>query len=347
MKLSDRIEAFAELGVLLRTALAGKTSKYTEELTHLIETRHIENPWFTPDNVRMALNAIANELTYENLKNWTDSYPALNQNYDPLKVGVVMAGNIPLVGFHDFLSVLISGNSIITKTSSKDADLICFIGDIVCDLNPQFKNRIVFTGGTLGGFDAVIATGSDNTSRYFEYYFGKYPHIIRKNRNSIAILDGTETDEEFEALGTDVFSYFGLGCRNISKIFVPEKFDLRRLSTNWKKYSCIINHSKYDNNYDFNKAVFLVNKEKFTDTGFLLLKENRGLSSPVAVLYYENYNSPEQIKKLLQEQMEKIQCIVGKNYLPFGKAQLPSLWDYADGIDTIEFLLKKNCAGIL
>jgi hypothetical protein len=347
MKLNDRIEAFAELGVILRTALAGKTSKYTEGLTHLIETQHIENPWFTPDNVRMALNATAGELTYENLKNWTDSYPALNQNYDPLKVGVVMAGNIPLVGFHDFLSVLISGNSIITKTSSKDADLIRFIGDMVCDLNPQFKNRIVFAGGTLGGFDAVIATGSDNTSRYFEYYFGKYPHIIRKNRNSIAILDGTETDDELEALGTDVFSYFGLGCRNISKIFVPERFDLRRLSTNWEKYSCIINHSKYANNYDFNKAVYLVNKEKFTDAGFLLLKENRDLSSPVAVLYYEKYNSPEQVRKLLQEQKEKIQCIVGKNYIPFGKAQLPSLWDYADGIDTIEFLLKKNCAGIL
>ncbi|MCX6330253.1 MAG: acyl-CoA reductase [Bacteroidia bacterium] len=347
MKLSDRIDAFAELGTILRNVLKGNSSRYTNELTLLIEIQHIENPWFTPDNVRLALNAIANELTYENLKKWTDAYPALNQNYNPLKVGIIMAGNIPLVGFHDFLSVLISGNSIIAKTSSKDADLIRFIGDIVSDLNPQFKNRIVFTMGTLCGFDAVIATGSDNTSRYFEYYFGKYPHIIRKNRNSIAILDGTETDDELEALGTDVLSYFGLGCRNISKIFVPEKFDLKRLSTNWEKYACIINHSKYANNYDFNKAVYLVNKEKFTDTGFLLFKENRGLSSPVAVLYYENYNSPEQIKKLLQEQKEKIQCIVGKNYLPFGRAQSPVLWDYADGIDTIEFILKKIFAGIL
>ncbi len=347
MQLSDRIKTFADLGDILRKALSGKKSKYTEELNHLIETQHIKNPWFTPDNVRMALNAIAGELTYENLKYWTDSYPALNQNYDPLKVGVVMAGNIPLVGFHDFLSVLISGNSIISKTSSKDADLIRFIGDIVFDLNPKFKNRIVFAGGTLGGFDAVIATGSDNTSRYFDYYFGKYPHIIRKNRNSIAVLDGTETDDELEALGTDVFSYFGLGCRNVSKIYIPGKFDLKRLSASWKKYSVLINHSKYVNNYDFNKAVFLVNKEKFIDSGFLLLKENSGLSSPVAVLYYEYYNSPEQINKLFEQQKGKIQCIVGKNYLPFGKAQLPSLWDYADGIDTIEFLLKKNCAGIL
>lgn len=347
MHLSIRINTFSELGEILRNTLDGKVTKYSTELNHLIKTQHTKNPWFTPGNVRLALNATAGELTYDNLKTWTDAYPILNQNYDPLKVGVVMAGNIPLVGFHDFLSVLVSGNSIIIKTSSKDADLIRFMGDVICDLNPQFKNRIIFTENTLNGFDAVIATGSDNTSRYFEYYFGKYPHIIRKNRNSIAVLDGTEKDNELEALGNDIFSYFGLGCRNVSKIFVPGKFDFNRLFNSWRKYSVLIDHSKYANNYDFNKAVYLVNKEKFIDTGFLLLKESSGLSSPVAVLYYEIYNSRQQINKLLKEQNEKIQCIVGKNYIPFGKAQSPSLWDYADGIDTIEFLLKKYTAGIL
>jgi hypothetical protein len=347
MNLTERIESFSILGNILRNAVEGKPAPYTSDLKHLINNQHIKNPWFTPGNVTMAVSAIANQLTAENLKKWTDAYPALNIDYPPLKVAVVMAGNIPLVGFHDFLSVLITGNNIAAKTSSKDADLIRFIGDILFDINPVFRKRIEFSDGAVSGFDTVIATGSDNTSRYFGQYFGKYPHIIRRNRNSIAILDGSESDQQLVALGGDVFSYFGLGCRNVSKLYVPSGYDFTQLIKNWKKYSDLVNHQKYANNYDFNKAVFIVNKENFIDTGFVLIKEETGLASPVSVLWYEYFRSPSQVRKITQELSEKTQCIIGKNHLSFGAAQSPALWDYADGTDTVEFLLKKNIAGIL
>jgi len=347
MKLAERINTFASLGEVLRDSLTGKSTPYTSRILYLLETLYLKNPWFTPENVRMAVNAIAVALTTENLKKWTGLYPEIDQNLRPKKVGVIMAGNIPLVGFHDLLSVLITGNSLVAKASSKDSDLILFISDIIYEIDSRFREMINFSEGTLSGFDTVIATGSDNSSRYFEYYFGKYPNIIRKNRNSIAILDGDETGSELVALGTDVFSYFGLGCRNVSKIFVPEGYDFSILKESWNGYSELINHTKYANNYDFSKAVYLVNKEKFFDSGFLLLKENRSISSPVAVLHYEHYKTSDQLKIILKEMNEKIQCIVGRNYIPFGKAQEPELWDYADGADTIEFLLKKNSAGIL
>jgi hypothetical protein len=288
MNLKERIEAFSELGEILRNAVEGEKTKYTSELNRLIETQHLKNPWFTPENVRMAVKSVAGEVTYENLIKWTNSYPALNQMLPAINVGVIMAGNIPLVGFHDFLSVLITGNNLIAKTSSKDADLIRFITGILCNLKPEFGNRIKFNDATLYGFDAVIATGSDNTSRYFDYYFGKYPNIIRKNRNSIAVIQGNESADDLEALGLDVFSYFGLGCRNVSKIFVPAGYNFSSMIRSWNKYSLMIGHSKYASNYDFSKAVYLVNKEKFTDTGFVLIKEDPALSSPVAVLYLEN-----------------------------------------------------------
>ena len=205
---------------------SGQCRKISEQFDSLIDKQQKVNPWFTPENVRTALKAIADELTEENLIKWTNAYPELKENINPLKAGVIMAGNIPLAGFHDFLSVLISGNNLIAKTSSKDSELIVQISEILCSINPGFRDKIEFTEGTLSNFDAVIATGSDNSSRYFDYYFGKYPNIIRKNRNSIAIIEGDETDDELEGLGTDIFSYFGLGCRNVSKIYLPKGFDI-------------------------------------------------------------------------------------------------------------------------
>lgn len=347
MNLNERIESFSSLGSILSDALEGKPSEYTSRLEYLIKNQHLKNPWFTPENVRMAVNAISNELTEGNLKKWTGAYPLLNNDYRPMNIAVIMAGNIPLVGFHDFLSVLITGNNIVAKTSSKDHDLMVFIGDILCDINPEFRKMIRFAEDTLSGFDVVIATGSDNTSRYFEHYFGKYPNIIRKNRNSIAILDGFETAQELQSLGTDIFSYFGLGCRNVSKLFVPVGYDFSQLTEHWKIFSGLITHSKYANNYDFIKAVSLVNKENFIDTGFLLLKENKGIASLVAVLYFNYFRSSDAMQQIIEEQSEKIQCIIGRNYLSFGSAQSPALWDYADGTDTVDFLLKKNIAGIL
>ncbi len=347
MDINQRIDALSKLGSILRDFLAGKPTKYSAALNNLIDIQFQKNPWFTPDNVRMALKAIANELTNENLLIWTGMYPDLKQGTVPVNVGVIMAGNIPLVGFHDFISVLLTGNNLIAKTSSKDSDLIVFVSEILCDINPGFRNKIKFSVDMLSGFDMVIATGSDNSSRYFDYYFGKYPSIIRKNRKSMAVIDGSESDAELTSLGSDVFSYFGLGCRNVSKLFVPRDYDFTKMIKAWSRYSDVINHPRYANNYDFSKAVYLVNREKFTDTGFILLKENQGLASPVAVLYYEDYNSLDEAEKTAENLKEKIQCICSKNHVPFGKAQAPYLWDYADGIDTIEFLLKKNIAGIL
>ena len=347
MNLTERTEAFAYLGESLRDALAGKYTKFTSRIEQLIETQHINNPWFTPENVRLAISAIALELTNDKLNQWCSAYPALNEETSPVNACVVMAGNIPLAGFHDFLCVLISGNRIIAKKSTKDTDLIELVADIIISFNPGFKGMISLTESQIRDFDMVIATGSDNSSRYFEYYFGKYPHIIRKNRNSIAIIDGSESAQEIRDLGADVFTYFGLGCRSISKIYLPEGYDIGNIIPEWDCFSGIGNHNKYANNYDFHKAVFMVNREKFRDTGFLLLREENSLSSPVSVLHYSFYRSDRELNSEIDTLKDKIQCITGHGYVPFGRAQMPNLWDYADGSDTIEFLLKKNYRGIL
>jgi hypothetical protein len=348
MNLEERIKSFAHLGETLRNSLndnfvtnAG-TGRDRSLLNTLVDNQQKNNPWFTPENVRRAITAIAEELTEENLIKWTNAYPRLNGKIKPVRVGIIMAGNIPLAGFHDFLSVLITGHNLIAKTSSKDDELIVYISNLLCSINPGFINRIKFTEGMLANFNAVIATGSDNSSRYFEYYFGKYPNIIRKNRSSISIIEGDESDSELESLGIDIFSYFGLGCRNVSKIYFPKGYDLMSIIKHWDHFGGVTGHLKYANNYDFNKAVYLVNKEVFYDTGYLLLKEDRKISSPVSVLYYEYYESQDAIEQQTELLKEKIQCVVGKHYIPFGKAQSPHLWDYADGIDTIEFLIKKN-----
>ena len=346
MNLEERIEIFARLGEILHDAVNKKPGLYSDRLNTLIERQHLQNEWFTPENVRKGLKAIATELNRDNLVKWTSSYPELIEIKNPVRVGVIMAGNIPLVGFYDFLSVLISGNHIIAKTSSKDSELIPYINEILFGLKPEFREKVEFTDGTLSNFDVVIATGSNNSSRYFEYYFNKYPHIIRKNRTSIAVINGKESVRELKDLASDIFLYFGLGCRNVSKLFVPRGYDLEALIENWTDYSDIIHHRKYANNYDFNKAVYIVNKEKFTDSGYILLKEDKSLLSPVAVLHYEYYDSKENVRQIIGTQKDSIQCIVGRDEIPFGHTQTPHPWDYADGIDTIQFLLKKKSAGI-
>jgi len=342
MTLQERLESISELGHILRDSLDGKNTRYSSDLEKLINNQQFKNGWFTPEYVRMAIKAIAGELTFGNLTTWTSRYPAIDSSESSRKIGVVMAGNIPLAGFHDFLSVLITGNTIIAKTSSKDSDLIVLISNILCEINREFSKRISFTDGLLTGFDAVIATGSDNSSRYFEFYFGRYPHIIRKNRNSIAILDGSETCEELSALGSDVFSYFGLGCRSVSKIFLPEGYDAEKLKSSWAEYERIICHNKYANNYDYNKAIFIVNRNEFTDFGFLLLTKSQGMSSPVAVLHFEYYKTINNVYLEIEKMRDKIQCVVSRNDIPYGRAQWPHLWDYADGTDTVGFLLKKK-----
>ncbi len=252
-----------------------------------------------------------------------------------------MAGNIPLVGFHDFLSVLIAGHSVVVKQSSNDKHFLPLITKYLEHVEPSFKGAIAFTEEKLTDFDAAIATGSNNTARYFDYYFGKYPNIIRKNRNSITVVTGNETEAELKGLGEDVFRYFGLGCRSVSKLFVLKGYDFDQLFKAIFEYSDIINYKKYQNNYDYNKAVYLMSEFDLLENGFLMLKEDKSYSSPIASLFYEYYDDVDSLQEKLRQDEDDIQCIVSnalENAVPFGQTQQPSLTDYADGVDTLEFL---------
>lgn len=351
MTLEKRINAFVELGSFLtqysskhqNEKLISLNQKYFNDFEILINNQKPYNGWFTPDNVSLAVTAVAQMLNKNNLEKWLRNYP-IKENNTPKRVGVVMAGNIPLVGFHDFLSVLITGNVLVAKTSKEDNLLIKKIAEILTEIEPSFKQQIVFTD-KLENFDVVIATGSNNTARYFEYYFGKYPNIIRKNRNSVAVLSGNETAEDIVELGKDIFQYFGLGCRNISKLYVPKKYSFNLFFESiLADYHHVVDNNKYGNNYDYNRAVYLLGNNALLDNNFVLLKEDISLSSPVAVLHYEYYDNLEQINQQLETQKEQIQCVVSHLNIPqavgFGKAQQPALWDYADGVDTVEFLLR-------
>jgi hypothetical protein len=300
------------------------------------------NGWFTEDNLRFSCKSWSTSLTEENLNQWLSPYPI--QTKDPKIVAIVMAGNVPLVGFHDFISALISGNKVLAKLSSNDKHLLPYLAKQLVSIEAGFKDHISFTEGKLEKFDAVIATGSNNTARYFDYYFGKYPNIIRKNRNSVAVLTGTETTGQLESLADDIFRYFGLGCRNVSKIYIPKDYDFDPFFNAMFSWKHIINDHKYINNYDYNKAVYLMSLFDILDNEFLLLKEDKGFSSPISVVFYEYYDSLENLALHFSENKENIQCVISEKGLddaiPFGKAQTPNLWDYADGIDTLEFLLE-------
>jgi len=338
----QRIRAFAALGEAMRSGAEGVTAGYAERFAALIETLHLTNPWFTSENVRLALASTGNALTEENLRIWLSSYPELHEERQPVTVGVVMAGNIPMVGFHDLLCVLITGNRLLAKLSTKDELLMKAVTETLTEIEPRFKPFVELTSDKLKGFEMVIATGSNNTSRYFEYYFRTIPSIIRRNRNSIAILDGTETPRELELLGGDIFSYFGLGCRNVSKLYLPRGYDASGLLQHWTRHESLRSHYKYSVNYDHNKAVMIVNREPFTDGGFVLLKEAASPTPPMAVLHYGFYNEGEAPENGPGLSDKMLQCVTGHGRLPFGKSQQPELWDYADNIDTVSFVLKKN-----
>jgi hypothetical protein len=342
MKLDATIAAFVCLGEYIRQAVAGHSSEFTSGLIDIIHDHHLSNQWFTPESVSSALSAFGESMTEENLCRWADMYPAITQDRVPMTVAVIMAGNIPMVGFHDLLSVLITGNRIVARTSSKDNLLLRELASLLTHIDRRFGERIEFTGGTVDKFDAVIATGSDNTSRYFEYYFGKYPNLIRKNRTGIALLTGDEVYDQLSALGNDVFTYYGLGCRSVTKLYVPDKYDFKPLITAWERFHTITNNSKYRNNYEYNKAVAILNRERFTDTQFVILKEESSLFSPVGVVNYEYINNKD-FEKEINSNVNKIQVIVaGDCFTSFGQAQKPKLWDYSDIMDTIGFLLKIN-----
>ena len=317
---------------------SGVTAEEYEELNRIIETHVHHNGWFTENNVRRALFAWSGELQHNRLEEWLNGY-AWNDESNPAKVGIICAGNLPMVGLHDVLSVFLSGHIAFIKLSSDDNLLLPALLKVLFRLDESVEAQIVFAEGLMKDMQAVIATGSNNTSRYFEQYFGHLPHIIRKSRTSIAILSGEETFEELKALGRDVFAYFGLGCRNVSKVYLPEGFDIDRLYKALYEYNAVINHHKYANNYDYNKAVWLLNREQLLDNGFLLLKEEQALASPTGSLYYEYYADETTLREGLATRAHEIQCMVSRRDIPFGGSQSPALWDYADGVDTLAFLL--------
>jgi hypothetical protein len=343
--LGEFLNQYGEKSFHANPSLEEVNSLFANPLLNLIDSIQIHNPWFTPEFVRKALAATAASLKAANIETWVSSYPDLqDMPSGKYTVGVIMAGNIPLVGFHDFMCVVISGHHFLGRLSSKDDQLLPFLSQVLEYFEPQLSESITFTDEFMKGTDAVIATGSDNSARYFEYYFGKNPHIIRKNRNSAAIISGTESVNEIELLADDIFTYFGLGCRNVSKLFVPENYDVRILLKHFERYAYLINHNKYANNYEYHKAVYLVNLIDHLDTGFLLIKEDEALSSPVGVLFYEFYSNEKMLMDRINKDKEKIQCIVSKASLypasiPFGTTQKTMLWDYADNVDTLGFLL--------
>ncbi|MCU0378325.1 MAG: hypothetical protein MUC78_08695, partial [Bacteroidales bacterium] len=338
----QRIDAFASLGQVMREAAAGMTSGLAGKLSGLVGAAHLSNPWFTPENVTLSLRSVGETLTRETLTRWLSGYPDTRVEYKALTVGVVMAGNIPMAGFHDFLCVLITGNRLHARLSTKDEIMMQAVAETLLAIEPRFSDKIHLTSEKLTGFDIVIATGSNNSSRYFDYYFRNIPSIIRRNRNSIAVIDGSETDEELVLLGNDIFSYFGLGCRNVSKLFLPDGYDIIPMAAHWASWKRLREHHKYAVNYDHNKAVMIVNRESFTDTGFSLLRNDSSFTPPMAVVNYEYYNDIRNVNSTLESHKNLIQCVAGHGRLPFGKSQQPELWDYADNIDTIEFILKKK-----
>jgi hypothetical protein len=351
MSLEKRIKSFVQLGLFLKQfktevkndAVAEINNQFYDDFEHLILKQKGYNGWFDKPLVVQAASEIGESLSKENISAWLANY-SITDDADK-NVGVIMAGNIPLVGFHDFLSVLISGNSIQAKLASNDNTLIRKIGEILIFINSDFKSKISFVE-RLENFDAVIATGSNNTARYFDLYFGKYPNIIRKNRNSIAIVNEKDRAEELNALGNDIFQYYGLGCRSVSKVYFPKGYKIDTFfEAILDDFQDVTQNNKYANNYDYNKAVYLMGNNQLLDNGFLLLKEDAALTSPVGVLNYEFYDSIDALNAHLEAQKDELQCIVSSKNTPietfaFGEAQCPALNDYADGVDTMEFLLK-------
>jgi len=345
----EKKKCFVELGKFLSQFSLDNNIKdvavlhndlFFDRFIDLIQLSQSHNGWFTPEQVYFAVQSWAEALQEENLTQWLSGYNL--SAIQPKTVGLILAGNIPLVGFHDFLSVVISGHHVLVKTSSNDQHLIQFLSDYLIAVCPEIGESITFTEGKLENFDAVIATGSNNTARYFEFYFKDRPSIIRKNRNSVAVLTGKETHEDLILLGEDIFRYFGLGCRNVSKLFVPKDYDFQPFFQAIYEYKDVIFYEKYSNNYDYNKAVFLMSNFKLLDNEFLTLKEDTSYASPISSVFYEYYDDIDALKNRLEKEKNQIQCIVAKEFtessIPFGQTQKPKLWDYADNVDTLLFL---------
>jgi len=351
MVLEDKINAFVTLGIFMKQFSENEYKQnenqpfndlYFDVFTRLIEESVHYNGWFTKEQVIFSFKSWSEALTLVNIEKWLSGY---DLSKEPMKtVGLILAGNIPLVGFHDVIAVLLSGNRALIKPSSNDQKLLPHLLEYLVKVAPEFSERIVFTKERFEDFDAVIATGSNNTSRYFEYYFSKVPNIIRKSRNSIAVLQGNESNEQLAALGEDIFRYYGLGCRNVSKLFVPKGYDFAPFFEAMFAFSEVIKYEKYANNYDYNKAVFLMSDFNLLDNGFLTIREEKSHASPISSVFYEYYTDIKEVIQRLEADKESLQCIVSDGSIQgsvmFGTTQTPDLWDYADHIDTLNFLLQ-------
>lgn len=352
LQLRERISAFEKLGRFMGQVreksgdedLRRINEYFLEGLHQVIREAELYNNWFTPENVHYAFEQWSEALREANLREWIRQYPEDHFEQDsPKTIAVVMAGNIPLVGFHDFLSILISGHKVLVKPSADDNKLLPYLSQVLVAIERGFAEMISFADGKITDFHAVIATGSDNSARYFEYYFGKYPHIIRKNRTSVAVLNGEEDEESLVKLGEDIFRYFGLGCRNVSKIFIPRNYDLDRLFGAFYRFSGVIDNKKYGNNYDYNRAVLMMEKEDFLENGFMIIRKSEALQAPVSVVFVEEYDDESEVSEKIDACSDDLQCVVAampgiEQGIPFGTTQQPQLWDYADNIDTIRFL---------
>ncbi|PZU85531.1 MAG: acyl-CoA reductase [Chryseobacterium sp.] len=337
----NKILGLEKLGNFINDFIKKDENNYNEKeerLAYLMKRSEIENPWFTQENQRYNLQQWSSLFTKENIQNWLSEYQLSNASK---RVGLILAGNIPLVGFHDIISVVLSNHIPVIKLSSKDRLVLPFLLELWNEFsNQEIEFHIV---EKLENFDAVIATGSNNTARYLEYYFRDSLSIIRKNRTSIAVLKGDETDEELQLLANDIFRYFGLGCRNVTRILIPQDFKLDRLFENFMNHQDVINHNKYANNYDYNKAIYLLNQDQFWDNNFVMLKEDEKLFSPLSVINFSRYETLEEVKQFIEINKDEIQTITAKAELGlesigFGETQNPSLDTYADNVDTMAFL---------
>jgi len=339
MNLERRIEGLVELGDYFKS--------HPPELHYLFYQAEQKNPWFSQKYLKYSIQAITEKyLDKKSLLAWIERYNNLNL-VDPKTIGLILPGNIPLVGFHDIICIMVSGHRAMIKLSERDNHLVPFVLNKWAEFDNSIKNEILLVD-KLKDFDAAIATGSDNSSRYFEYYFRAVPHIIRKNRNGVAIIQGNESDEELKGLGADIFAYYGLGCRNVSKIFVPKGYVFEKLLKAMEKYSDTILHPKYKNNFDYNYAVCIINKIPFLTNGNLLLVQDQDIPSGIGMVHYEYFNSLSELSDTVASGMSKVQCIVSQHpvgdipVIPFGTSQKPELYDYADGVDTMTFLLSLN-----
>lgn len=346
LTLQNRLDLLSELGHYI-------SSGGDEELDVAVRLSYTENQWFTEENTRESLRAISGSfLDAEKLRAWASAYDIPEENHHSKVVGLIMAGNIPLVGFHDWLCVFVTGNRAKVKLSDKDRRLLPVLVNKLGEWSHQSREQTIFIGDTdkLTGFDAVIATGSNNTARYFEQYFGKYPHIIRRNRNAVAVLTGLETREELYALGKDIFMYFGLGCRNVSKLYVPHGYQFDNLLEVLHEYNRLINHNKYKNNFDYNMTLYVLNNMPYLNNGCLMLREDPSLQSRIAAVHYEYYDDVRDLDSLLTDRRDEIQCVVGRvsvngfSVLPFGSSQEPGLFDYPDGVDVMKFLVSGEAS---